>query len=131
MPKPAWQVDVQLPAEQVRVATLVLLQARPQAPQLSTFVESSSSQPSSEAGAAGRLQLPLVPLQEDVHNPALQLSVCTPAVEQVRPHAPQLSVSVEVEVSQPLSAAGAEGVVQSPKPALHTGVQLPPVHTRV
>lgn len=113
-PKPAWQLDVQLPPLQILEETLLELQVRPQLPQLSTLMARSISQPSSAAGAAGRLQLPLVPEQVDVQSPALQDNVWTPEVEQVRPQAPQFRASLAVDVSQPLSTAGGAGVVQSP-----------------
>lgn len=105
---------MQLPPLQILEETLLELQVRPQLPQLSTLMARSISQPSSAAGAAGRLQLPLVPEQVDVQSPALQDNVWTPEVEQVRPQAPQFRASLAVDVSQPLSTAGGAGVVQSP-----------------
>lgn len=107
-----------------------MLHARPQAPQLSGFVLRSASHPSSAPGARGRLQLPRLPVQLEVQSPPLQESDSTPSVEQVRPQAPQFNLSVDVLVSQPSSAAGGLGVVQSPKPVLQTGVQVPAAHTR-
>lgn len=95
---------------------------------MSKLTARSTSQPSSAAGAAGRLQFPREPVQEEVHSPPLHDSVCTPTVEQLRLQAPQFSASFAVDVSQPLSGAGAAGVVQSPNPVLQTGAQLPPEH---
>jgi hypothetical protein len=44
------------------------------------------------------------------------------------PHAPQELALAETLVSQPLSAAGATGREQSPKPRSQLGEQLPPLH---
>ena len=51
------QVELQTPPAQDSVATLLLLQLRPQEPQLAVLVLVSVSQPSSAVGAVGSVQL--------------------------------------------------------------------------
>lgn len=124
-PRPAWQLGLQRPSAQLTEVAPVVEQARPQPPQFETLVRRSTSQPLSGWGAGGWEQLPKVPVQVEVQTPELQLRAATPVVEQARPQAPQLSTSVPSGVSQPLSAPGGGGVVQSPKPGAQVGAHRP------
>jgi hypothetical protein len=58
----------------------------------------------------------------------VQLFEATPVPEHALPHAPQLSTFAETLVSQPSSAIGIAGLMQSPKPAAHMGAHTPATH---
>lgn len=77
------------------------------------------------------MQLPRLPLHDEVQSPLVQLRACTPVVAHVRPQAPQFSVLVPVFVSQPSSGWGLLGVVQLPNPALQVGAHTPALHCRL
>lgn len=120
------------PSEQLTAVTLAPEQACPHAPQSVASVARSASQPSSAAGAAGREQLPSVPLQAEVQSPAAQVAPpVTPTFEQARPHPPQCAVVDWRFTSQPSSTEGAEGWPQLPHPAVQVESHAPAVQRRV
>lgn len=102
-------------------------QAFPQLPQLAVSVCTFVSQPSS-LPIAGVLQLSKPMSQMESHTPAVQLLEATPAPEHALPQAPQLSTFAETSVSQPSSAMGIAGLMQSPKPVTHMGAHAPATH---
>ena len=114
LPCPALHVESHAPPAQDRVATFVLEHFRPQTPQLSGSVLTLVSQPSSPAGCVGCVQLLYPAWQNESHLPSEHERVETWVPAHLRPQAPQLSGSNDTGVSQPLSAAGAVGVEQSP-----------------
>ena len=63
--------------------------------------------------------------------PPLHERVATFVDEHARAHDPQLSTSVFMFDSQPLSAVGAVGWVQLPYPATQVELQRPPLHERL
>jgi hypothetical protein len=118
--EPAVQPDTQRPPLQARALTEVEAQARPQAPQFSTLVVSSVSQPLLTSPS----QSPVVPGQfAMLHLPAVHAGVPVGVVHTL-PHAPQFCASLATGVSQPSSAAGASGWRQSPRVS-HTAWQAP------
>jgi hypothetical protein len=110
-------------------ATLVAAQARPQAPQLNTFVFVFVSQPF----ATFMSQSPKPVAHWSVHAPETQFAVAF-TVLQTLPQAPQLDGSAARCTSQPLPGT----LSQSPKPVLqdmiahcpcaHVGVALARAH---
>lgn len=66
----------------------------------------------------------------ELQRPSVHWRALVPAEEQARLQAPQWSTLVSTCVSQPSSAAGAEGVVQFPRPTAHELVQTPPAQRR-
>lgn len=92
-----------------------------QPPQLWELCEASSSQPSSEVGAAGLLQLAAPRTQLDVQTPPAQASESTPWVLHARPQAPQWSVLVATLASQPSDGSA----LQSWKPGTQEKPQAP------
>ena len=123
--KPVPQTGAHCPVTQARLVVFADEHAPPHAPQCATLLSRFVSQPSSAEGAAGWVQLPKGAAQAEVHAPALHASAETPASEQVRPQAPQWVTSLVMSVSQPSSAAGAVGWLQSPKPLAQTGAHTP------
>ena len=109
------------------VQTKLPVQSLPQPPQLKPFPCTFSSQPSS-LPADGVTQLAKPKSHVDVQVEPTQTREAVLAPEQVRPHAPQLKTSSTVTVSHPSSAVGAAGLIQSPNPPRHVGVQMPFVH---
>jgi hypothetical protein len=108
---PELQPDTHTPPLQARALTPVEAQARPHAPQLSTLVVSSVSQPFVTSPS----QSPVVPGQLPMlQRPAVQAGVPVGVVHTL-PHAPQFCGSVATGVSQPSSAAGDTGCRQSPR----------------
>lgn len=85
-----------------------LTQPSPQLPQEDVLAETLVSQPSS-APLGGWAQLPKPTSQVELHTPRLQDLLRTLEAEHPRPQAPQFVVSVNVLVSHPSSAVGAEG----------------------
>jgi hypothetical protein len=74
------------------------------------------SQPSSGEGAGGREQLPLPNAHVEVHRPAEQATVATPAREQARPQAPQLLASLPVSTqAEPQQEPPVHGLLQAPQ----------------
>jgi hypothetical protein len=109
--KPAAQPDTQSPPLQARAPTAVEAQPRPQAPQWSTLVVSSVSQPFSTSPS----QSPSVPGQfAMLHLPAVHPGVPVGVVHTL-PQAPQFCGSPAIGVSQPSSIAGESGCRQSPR----------------
>lgn len=131
LPLPAMHVELQVPPEQDRVATLLLLQLRPQTPQLSGSVLTLVSQPLSAVGGEGCVQLLYPDWHSESHLPIEQERDETWLDEHFRPQAPQLSGSNATDVSHPLSIAGGLGVVQSSYPDAHVGLQTPPLQASV
>jgi hypothetical protein len=135
LPNPSRQVDVHWPFSHAREATLVPEQARPQPPQLFTSLVLVVSQPSSAAGAAGRVQLLEPALHPDTHNPPLQARVVTEVEAQARPQPPQLSTLVVSSVSQPFETSPSQSPVVPGQlamlhlPAVQAGVPVGVVHT--
>lgn len=99
-----------LPRSQSRVP----LQSLPQPPQFRSSCRTFSSQPLSAPGAAGMLQFAKPISHVESQTPPAQLFEATFVPAHARPHAPQWVTSASVFVSQPSSAAGAAGVMQSP-----------------
>jgi hypothetical protein len=97
------------------VSNIGSAQALPHPPQLAELAKVSVSQPSSAAGAAGVVQLPLPSTQVDVQSPALHTAAATPCPEQARVQDPQWAGSVSVFVSQPLVGSPS----QSAQPMSH------------
>lgn len=75
----SFKAQPQFPALQLKPAGHAL----PHAPQLVTRVR-SVSQPSSAAGAVGRLQLPLFGRHVELQRPAAHVAASTPPPEQTR-----------------------------------------------
>jgi hypothetical protein len=121
---PALQVPVQLPPEQAAVM-LLLLQAWPQPPQCAAVVWMLVSQPSVSLFP---LQSPhpesQVPLQVLPEHDGLAMWLLL----QAWPQAPQWAGVMVMSVSQPSVRLS---VLQSPQPAAHAPVQLPPAHVGV
>jgi hypothetical protein len=121
LPKPELQAIEQEPRLHVGVA-FAPLQTEPQAPQLPRLVSVFVSQP-----LFGRpSQFLKLPLHTGVHTPLTQLVVPL-AFEQWMLQPPQLLMSPEVGVSQPLFGLPS----QLAKPAAHVGAHTPPVHAVV
>src|SRR4029077_9209881 len=77
LPKGALHDELQVPPEQLMVATPLGLHGRVHEPQWLTSLARSTSQPSSLVGAVGCEQLPSVPVQVELHTPPEQLRVAT------------------------------------------------------
>ena len=112
---PDAQVGAHVPALQARPPAWTWFdeQYLPHEPQFCVSFAVSVSQPSSAAGARGWLQLPHPVPHVELQRPPEQERDATWLVEHFRPQAPQLFASVETGVSQPSSAVGAAGCVQS------------------
>ncbi|MBI3072217.1 MAG: hypothetical protein HYY84_08870 [Deltaproteobacteria bacterium] len=118
-PNGGLQAELQRPPLHDAVATLVIEQARPQAPQFPALVLTLTSHPSSGFGEAGAAQLAKGATHVELHVPPLHESVSTPASEQLRPQAPQLAAFELRFVSQPSSAPFGLGCVQFPYGVWH------------
>ena len=98
--------------------------ARPQAPQLSTELLRSISQPSARLSL---LQSAKPFAQFPTHDPPAHVGVGTWLEEQVAPHPPQLTADDAVLVSHPFVRLSPS---QSPNPAMHAPSHVPPLHAR-
>ena len=125
-----WHCEADVQPHTLLVQTNPLLcavQSFPQLPQL--VLLDASSQPSSADVDAGVLQFTWPRVQLEVHTPPEQASPCTFVVAHARVQEPQASGSVDRLLSQPLSAVGADGSVQSAHPAAQDGAHLLPLQT--
>lgn len=128
---PARHDDVHTPPEQAKFSTLIVEQARLQAPQCAVLASTSVSQPSSGKGAVGLVQLPKLWVQAESQTPPLHDSEVVFVLEHARPHAPQWTGFACRSTSQPSSAAGAAGWLQLPEPTLQLDVHTPAAQVRV
>src|SRR5437879_3582497 len=111
LPKPLVHVESHTPPLQLRTATPLLAQARPQPPQWSTLLARSASQPSVLGAVVLQSAKPVVQ-PEYWQLPSLQLAPTEWFASHTLPQPPQLLVVVVV-VSQPLVGSPS----QSPSPA--------------
>jgi hypothetical protein len=117
------------PSAQTAPEALAVEQTCPQTPQSSGSLDTSLSHPSSGAGATGWLQSSQPVEQVGAHTPPVQLVAVAFVPEQARSQAPQCAGSLFKSVSQPSSASGALGWLQSVYPPVQVGAQTPALQT--